>query len=63
MVSTMTDKEIGEAFSVIDLDGNGCINKDELRQVLTSISTADSGKFSGNQVHKVEPNYKIYSYL
>ena len=45
MVSAMSEKDIQDAFCVIDVDGDGTITLDELRYILTNMSTIDS--FSG----------------
>ena len=41
----MSEKDIQDAFCVIDVDGDGTITLDELRYILTNMSTIDS--FSG----------------
>ena len=45
MVSAMSERDIEDAFCVIDVDGDGTITLDELRYILTNMSTIDS--FSG----------------
>ena len=47
MVSAMSEKDIKDAFCVIDIDGDGTITLDELRYILTNMSTVES--FSGNE--------------
>ena len=37
MVSAMSEKDIQDAFCVIDVDGDGTITLDELRYILTNI--------------------------
>ena len=48
MVSAMSEKDIKDAFCVIDIDGDGTITLDELRYILTNMSTVES--FSGNDL-------------
>ena len=48
MVSAMSEKDIKDAFCVIDIDGDGTITLDELRYILTNMSTVES--FSGNEI-------------
>ena len=48
MVSAMSEKDIKDAFCVIDIDGDGTITLDELRYILTNMSTVES--FSGNEL-------------
>ena len=48
MVSAMSEKDIQDAFCVIDVDGDGTITLDELRYILTNMSTIDS--FSGKSL-------------
>ena len=57
MVSAMSEKDIQDAFCVIDVDGDGTITLDELRYILTNMSTIDS--FSGKLlIHNTYFAYK-----
>ena len=62
MVSAMSEKDIQDAFCVIDVDGDGTITLDELRYILTNMSTIDS--FSGKLlIHNTYFAYKIFGGL
>ena len=58
MVSAMSEKDIQDAFCVIDVDGDGTITLDELRYILTNMSTIDS--FSGKSL--IYDTYFKYKY-
>jgi len=39
MVEQMTDRDLKEAFNLLDKDGSGSIDADEFREVMNSIDT------------------------
>ena len=57
MVSSMSPKDIHDAFCIIDVDGDGTITLEELRYILTNMSSVAS--FSGRKLnfYLIEPLY------
>ena len=49
MVSAMSEKDIHDAFCVIDVDGDGTITLEELRYILTNMSSVAS--FDGRKLN------------
>lgn len=44
MVEQMTDRDLKEAFALLDKDGSGAIDVDEFREVMRSIETEFNAK-------------------
>ena len=63
MVSAMSEKDIHDAFCVIDVDGDGSITLDELRNILTNFEDSFTGNhncFKLNSMVLTTVRFSIY---